>query len=236
MLAACCGQLQSWSRMPMLEGEQPERRRAGAAPRVYDPKATRRNIIDVATEEFARHGLSGARIDEIAARTKTSKRMIYYYFGDKAGLYLAVLEEAYRKVRAIEAGLDLEHMAPLEALKALVGFTFDYHNANEDFIRLVMIENIHHGQFLAKSKIIQELNVTAIDAIARLYERGVTCGLFRDGLDPIDIHWSISALCFFNVSNRATFSRIFRRDLAAREALAARRRDVIEMIVRFVAV
>jgi AcrR family transcriptional regulator len=209
--------------------------KAAAPTRVYDPASTKRDIIEVATEEFARHGLSGARIDEIAARTKTSKRMIYYYFGDKDGLYLAVLEEAYRGIRAIEAGLDLQQLGPVEALKKLVGFTFDYQNGNEDFIRLVMIENIHHGHYLEKSLIIQQLNVTAIDAVKRLYQRGVREGLFRKGLDPTDIHWSISALCFFNVSNRATFSRIFKRDMASAPALAARRRDVVDMIIRYVA-
>jgi AcrR family transcriptional regulator len=218
------------------ETEPPFARKSAApAARAYDPESTRRDILAVATDEFARNGLSGARIDEIAARTKTSKRMIYYYFGDKERLYLAVLEEAYRKIRAIEAGLDLERLRPVEALKKLVGFTFDYQNGNEDFIRLVMIENIHHGRYLDKSQIIQKLNVTAIDAVKRLYTRGVEEGLFRKGLDPIDIHWAISALCFFNVSNRATFSRIFKRDMASASALAARRRHAVDMIVRYLA-
>ena len=207
---------------------------SAASPRVYDAEATRRNIIAVATEEFARNGLAGARIDEIAARTATSKRMIYYYFKDKEGLYLTVLEEAYRRIRAIEATLDLEHLPPIEALKKLVRFTFDYQNANEDFIRLVMIENIHDAAYLGRSKVIQALNVTVIDAIRRLCERGVAEGVFREGLDPVDLHWSISALCFFNVSNRATFSRIFKCDMASPRALAARRAGIVDMILRHV--
>jgi AcrR family transcriptional regulator len=208
---------------------------ARARRRVQDPEGVRRDIIAVATEEFARHGLAGARIDEIAARTKTSKRMIYYYFGDKDGLYLAVLEAAYRKIRAIESGLNLENLAPAAALKQLVEFTFDYQNDHEDFIRLVMIENIHHGTFLKKSKVIQELNVTVIDAIKRIYERGLQEGTFRGGIDPVDLHWSISALSFFNVSNRATFSKIFDRDMASPHALALRRASVVETILRYVA-
>lgn len=202
--------------------------------RANDAEATRRNILEVATEEFARRGLSGSRIDEIAGRTKTSKRMIYYYFGDKEGLYLAVLESVYQKIREIEAGLDIENLEPAEGLKKLVEFTFDYQNENEDFVRLVMIENIHHGEFLAKSGVIRELNVTAIDSIRDIYERGVKKGLFRHGLDPVDIHWFISALCFFNVSNRSTFSKIFRSDLEPDEVLAARRNNVVEMILRYV--
>jgi AcrR family transcriptional regulator len=204
-----------------------------AGGRTQDPEGTQQNIIEVATREFAEYGLAGARIDEIAAKTKSSKRMIYYYFGDKEGLYLRVLEAAYSKVRAIEATLHLDDMEPLEALRRLVEFTFDHHNSNEPFIRLVMIENIHHGEYLARSKAIQGLNVTAIDTISRLYERGVKAGVFRRGLDPIDLHWQISALCFFNVSNRATFSKIFSRDLKSKKALAHLRRQTVETIERF---
>jgi AcrR family transcriptional regulator len=200
--------------------------------RVNDPEGTKRNIIEVATKEFAENGLSGARIDEIAAKTKSSKRMIYYYFGDKDGLYLKVLENAYSKVRATEATLELQDLSPVEALEKLVRFTFDHHNSNEAFIRLVMIENIHHGEYLAKSQVIQKLNVTAIDAVRQLYERGVEQRLFRPGLDPVELHWQISALCFFNVSNRATFSKIFKRDLGSKASLASLRDSVVEMIVR----
>jgi len=203
-------------------------------PRVPDPEGTRRNIIEVATEEFAENGLAGARIDEIAARTKASKRMIYYYFEDKDGLYLSVLETAYERVRSVEAKLDLDGLAPLDALMRLVRFTFDHHNSNEAFIRLVMIENIHHGEYLARSKVIQALNVTAIGTIARLYERGAREGIFRTAIEPLDLHWQISALCFFNVSNRATFSKIFGRDLSSKKAVDALRERTVEMIVRYV--
>ena len=208
--------------------------KAAAPGRVNDPEGTKRNIIEVALKEFAENGLSGARIDEIAAKTKSSKRMIYYYFGDKEGLYLKVLEEAYSRMRATEAKLDLQDLPPLDALKRLAGFTFDHHNSHEAFIRLVMIENIHHGEFLAKSQVIQKLNVTAIDTVRGLYDRGVKAGTFRPGLDPVDLHWQISALCFFNVSNRATFSKIFKRDLGSKKSLASLRAAVVEMIVRHV--
>src|SRR5215472_16399614 len=119
--------------------------------RERDPEATRRNILEIATEEFAEKGFSGARVDDIAARTNTSKRMIYYYFGDKEGLFVAVLERAYSRIRQIEAALELAQIEPESALRALVGFTFDYYNANESFVRLVMTENIHNGVHLARS-------------------------------------------------------------------------------------
>lgn len=202
--------------------------------RQQDPDGTRRDILETALKEFALNGLSGARIDEIAARTKSSKRMIYYYFGDKEGLYLRALESAYRTVREGENQLDTKGLPPREALKRLVEFTFDHHHSHEDFIRLVMIENIHNGQYLEQSEVIRGLNVTAIDHIASIYARGVSEGVFRPGLDPVELHWQVSALCFFNVSNRATFSKIFGRDFGSDAALKRLKNNVVEMVLGFV--
>lgn len=202
--------------------------------RTNDPARTMAGILEMATKEFAEKGLSGARIDAIADATRTSKRMIYYYYGSKEGLYLAVLEDAYRRMRTIEAELHLENLAPEAALRRLVEFTFDHHCGNEDFIRLVMNENIERGAYLAQSSMIQELNVPAIAAIQELYDRGVSQGVFRPGLDPTDIHASISALTFFTVSNQHTFGLIF-KDAPHRSAtLATRRANITEMVVRFV--
>jgi AcrR family transcriptional regulator len=229
------------ARGPLRKGKTPAPEAARRKPvdlrtatRTNDPARTMAGILEVATAEFAEKGLSGARIDEIAAATKTSKRMIYYYFGSKEGLYLAVLEESYRRMRSIEAELHLEDLPPEDALRRLVTFTFDHHHQNQDYIRLVMSENMERGAYLAQSKSIQELNVPAIQAIRRLYDRGVTQGVFRAGLDPIDIHASISALTFFNVSNQHTFGLIFKRDTRSTRAIAARRNSIIEMVVRFV--
>jgi len=207
---------------------------AAPAKRGYDAEASMADILRVATAEFADKGFSGARIDEIAAATRTSKRMIYYHFGSKEGLYLAVLEASYQRIREIEARLELEDLPPEDALRKLVAFTFDYQHDNEDFIRLVMNENIHRAEFLAQSKTVQQLNVTAIDSLRKLYERGVKAKVFRQGIDPIDLHMSISALCFFNVGNRHTFALIFKRDLMSPAALRARRDSIVEMVVRFV--
>ena len=204
------------------------------APRTNDPERTMADIIEVATHEFSEKGLAGARIDVIAEAMRTSKRMIYYYFESKEGLYVAVLEEAYRRMRAIEAELHLEDLPPEDALRKLVGFTVDYQLANPDFIRLVMTENIHRGEFLARSKSIQKLNVPAIEGLRRVYERGVADGVFRARLDPIDLHMSISALSVFNVANRHTFALIFKRNFDDPATLIARRDSIIEMVVRFV--
>jgi AcrR family transcriptional regulator len=210
----------------------PQKMRAGVR-RVNDPEATRSNIIAIATEEFAEKGFSGARVDEIAARTNTSKRMIYYYFQDKEGLFVAVLEQAYQRIRAIEASLDLAHLDPESAIKALVAFTFEYQTENEEFIRLVMVENIHRGVHLARSTVIHDLNVSVIDTLRDIYKRGRKAGVFRSGVDEIDLHMSISALCFFNVANRCTFSQIFKRDMQSPEALAHRREVVVDTILRY---
>jgi len=213
--------------------EKPGRK---ATSRTNDPARTMAGILEVATKEFAEKGLSGARIDAIADATRTSKRMIYYYFGSKDGLYVAVLEHAYRRMREIEAELHLENLEPVAALRRLVEFTFDHHSSNEDFIRLVMNENIERGAYLAQSKSIQELNVPAIAAIQELYDRGVAQGVFRPGLDATDIHASISALTFFTVSNQHTFGLIF-KDAPNRGAeVAARRANITEMVARFVLV
>ena len=230
---------------PVRPATAPRRRRAAKTAdaadtpaaetgRTNDPEATMADILDVATREFAAKGLAGARIDEIAAATRTSKRMIYYYFGSKEGLYVAVLEEAYRRIRHIETDMHLEDLEPETALRRLVAFTCDYQHSNPDFIRLVMNENMHHGEFLAQSRLIQQLNVPAINLLRSVYERGVREGVFRCGLDPIDLHMSISALSVFNVSNRHTFSLIFKHDFDDPAAIEARRDSIVEMIVRFV--
>jgi len=207
---------------------------ADTAGRTNDPERTMADILAVATREFADKGLAGARIDEIAAATRTSKRMIYYYYGSKEGLYVAVLEDAYRQMRAIESELHLQDMPPEDALRRLVGHTVDYQLAHPDFIRLVMTENIHRGQYLAQSSSIRALNVPAIEGLRGVYERGVQAGVFRAGLDPVDLHMSISALSVFNVANQHTFSLIFQRELDSPRALGARRDSIVEMVVRFV--
>ena len=168
------------------------RTRIGRRHRVNDPEGTRRNIVEVATREFAQKGYGGARVDAIAERTRTSKRMIYYYFGGKEGLYLAVLEEAYSSIRRTEATLDLERLPPEEALATLVAFTFDYQNAHPEFVRLVMNENILDGVHMARSKTIGRLNNAVIDVLHDLLARGRRAGVFRRDLDALEVHMTSS--------------------------------------------
>lgn len=191
-------------------------------------------ILSVASKEFAAKGLAGARIDEIAAATRTSKRMIYYYFGSKEGLYVAVLEAAYGRMRQIEADLHLSDLEPVEALKRLVEFTYDHHQSNEEFIRLVMSENVQRGEYLAQSKEIQKLNGSALQTIQDLYIRGLKKGVFKKSLTPLEIHSAISALTFFNVSNQHTFGLIFKGKTPQGKAQTLKKTQVVEMLMSYV--
>jgi AcrR family transcriptional regulator len=202
--------------------------------RAKNPEKTRANIIDVATAEFAERGLSGARVDQIAERTNTSKRMLYYYFGDKDGLYRAVLLSYYEKLRSSEVQLDLSHQSPLAALQALVEFTFDYHMKHADIVRLVMVENMHKGRHVAKLPQVMPINTSVLDAVADICERGAREGSMRTGLDNFDLYTTIAALCFFNVSNRYTFRAIFKHDMAQPKESDARRKSIWDVIHRFV--
>jgi AcrR family transcriptional regulator len=195
---------------------------------------TMADIMEVATDAFAREGLSGARIDEIAARTRTSKRMIYYHFGSKEALYLAVLEAAYRKLRSVELALDLEATRPDLALRQLVRSTFDHHHAHPDTVRIIMNENLHSGAYIKKSSVIQKLNVPAIDATRRILERGEKDGLFRRGIDPIELHMTISALSFHHVANRYSFSSVFNVDMTSKAAIQRRGEVIADLILAWV--
>jgi AcrR family transcriptional regulator len=199
-----------------------------------NPEAVKQDILRAAMRLFAENGLSGSRIDEIAALTKTSKRMIYYYFGDKEGLYSQALEAAYSRVRAGEERLDLAGLPPLEALDKLVSFTFDHHRKHPDFIRMVMIENIHNADYLKRSEMIRKLNLTAIDRLHRIIERGEREKAFREGLDPVALHWKISALSFFNVSNKPTFSTLFGSKLFSARGQQDLRQEVVDMVLYYV--
>src|SRR5882724_7803155 len=201
--------------------------------RKNDPERTRRDIVAVATEEFASEGYSGARVDTIAAKTRTSKRMIYYYFGGKEQLYLAVLEEAYRSIRTLEGRLDSEKYGAAEALRRLVDATFDHDERNPNFIRLVSIENIHRGRHLKRSAQLRELNSTIIATLKRILERGRAEGAFARDVDPVDLHLAISSYCFFRVANRHTFGSLFDRDLSNARVRNRNKQQIGDMVLAY---
>lgn len=196
---------------------------------------TRENILEVATREFADKGLAGARIDEIAERTASSKRMIYYYFGSKDELYRAVLERAYHRIREQEQQARFEDLPPDQALRAVIGHNFDYHYEHPEFVRLVMSENVHHGEHIAEIEGLRGRNRSAIDQLAAILEKGEEQGLFRAGIDPVDLHMTISALSFYNVSNRYTFLHNFGVDFTAPGTRARRREQIIQCVMAWVA-
>ena len=199
--------------------------------RAAEAEATKADILTIAREEFADKGLAGARIDEIANRTNTSKRMIYYHFASKEGLYRAVLEGEYSRISETEIALPIDQMSAEEALRANVRLTFDYHHDHPEFVRLVMNENIHYGAYIKGVSGISRRSESVARVLGEIIAKGRAEGVFRDDLDPIDLHMTISALCFYNVSNRYTFSEIFRRDLISDEAASRRREQVADIVV-----
>jgi AcrR family transcriptional regulator len=215
---------------PLDTGDGPARRK-----RKNDPEGTRRDILEIARQEFSQNGLSGARIDVIAERTRTSKHMIYYYFGSKEGLYRAVLEMAYAGIREREGELGLEGLEPAEALRRLVEVTFDYDATHPEFVNLVSMENLHHAQYIEHSEAIRDINAVIIKRLAKILERGVRQGVFRADVDAVDVHMAISSLCFFRVANRYTFKALFKRDLLSPRARAHHKRLIVAAILGMLA-
>jgi AcrR family transcriptional regulator len=201
--------------------------------RQRDPERTREEILDVALSEFARNGYAGARVDEIAARTRTTKRMLYYYFGSKEQLYIAVLERAYATARDAERQLDVDHLDPLSAIRTLAELTFDHHESHQDFISLVAIENVHRAEFIVRSPALAELSTPAVAVIARILERGRETGAFPRHVEAIDVHMMISAFCFFRVSNRHTFGALFGVDMLDPARRGQYRRMIGDMVVSY---
>jgi len=201
------------------------------ASRRRDAERTRSDILAIATAEFAANGFDGARVDEIAALTQTTKRMIYYYFGSKEGLYLEVIEGAYHVIRELEQSLDVGDLEPVDALRRLAETTFDHHTTHRDFVRLVATENIQRAEHLSRSTEISDLNRTAIATLSRVIDRGVELGVFRADVDALDVHAAISSYAFFHVANRYTFRVIFNRDLLDPDRSDHNRRIAGDLVV-----
>ena len=178
----------------MAKAAVPERRR--------DADRTRQDILDVATREFAERGFAGGHVDDIAERTRTTKRMIYYYFGSKEQLFVAVLERAYAEIREAEQTIDVDHLDPIAAIRRLAELTFDHHEAHPYFTRLVAIENIHRAEHIAGREDFAGQNSPAIELIERILERGYADGSFTRRIDAVDLHMMISAFCVFRMANR----------------------------------
>src|SRR5262245_29749844 len=199
-----------------------------------DSAKTRKRILAAAKAEFATNGLDGARVDVIARRARTNKQMLYHYFGGKEALFTATLEQAWSDIRAAEGELSLDALDPLDALKSHVTFTWTYYLANPEFITLVNSENLHRARHIKSSRPIRDLNRPFIDRMRRLLDRGATTGVFRPGIDPVQVHITIAAIGYYYVTNRFTGSIVFERDLMAKKALAERLAFNISTILRLV--
>jgi len=213
---------------PHATGPEAARPRPGR-----DAGQTRRDILAAAAAEFSDKGYAGARVDDIAARTRSTKRMIYYYFGGKEGLYAAVLEEAYGGMRDAEGAIRLDDLPPVEAVRRLVETTFDHHAAHPEFVRLVSGENIEAARTVMASPTIRARNAAVVGTVAALLRRGEDEGAFRPGVDPLDLHMLISGFCFYRVSNRHTLGAIFGEDPVAPPRAEAHRRMIVEAVLGY---
>jgi AcrR family transcriptional regulator len=207
------------------------KRARGSGPR--DPERTSASILAAAVAEFTEKGYAGARIDAIAERSGANKRMIYHYFGDKDGLYMAVLESAYVGIRSAEAELHLADLEPVEAIERLVGFTWDYFIAHPEFLSILSTENLHRAKFLKKSKRILQLHSPLVSVISDVLKRGAERGVFRSDADPVYVYVSIASLGIFYLSNRWTLSTIFTRDLTAQPEIRAWGRHIAAVILGY---
>lgn len=201
--------------------------------RPRDADRSQAAILLAAREEFAGHGLAGARMDRIAERADVNKRLIYYYFGSKDDLFLAVLEGVYADIRTAEQQLHLDAVEPVEAVRRLVSFTWHYYLEHPEFITLLNSENLHRAEHLRRSERIQQMNSPLVQLLDGVLERGRREGVFRAGVDPIQLYISIASLCYFYLSNNHTLSAIFGRDLRAPKAMAQRLSHMTELVLGY---
>ena len=203
-------------------------------PRARDADATKARILAAAKSEFARLGLAGARVDEIAERANANKRMIYHYFGSKEDLFQVVLEEAYLDIRSAEQGLNLDHLAPREALQTLVRFTWNYYLDNPEFITLVNSANLHRGRHLERSERLRTASRRFVAMVRGILDRGVAAGVFRDGIDAVQLNITIAAIGYYYLTNRFTGGILFERDFMTKKALGQRLDFNIDTVMRLV--
>ncbi len=209
----------------------PAKRSGDTVPQRRDPVATRKKLLTAARLEFARHGFAGARVDEIAERAGVNKQLVYHYFGDKDALYLAVLEWVYADIREQERQLNLEGLPPEKAIRKLIEASFDYLAANPDFIVLLNDENRGGARHVRGSTRLEAMHSPLVKSVSHILHEGVRTGVFRKGIDPIQLYISIAGLSYFYLSNTPTLSAIFGKDLSSRAARRARRRHVADLVL-----
>jgi TetR/AcrR family transcriptional regulator len=210
----------------------PAKRSGDTVPQRRDPVATRKKLLTAARLEFAKHGLAGARVDEIAMRAGVNKQLVYHYFGDKDALYLAVLEWVYEDIREQERRLNLEGLPPDKAIRRLIEASFDHLAANPDFIVLLNDENRGGARHVRGSTRLEAMHSPLVKSVSHILHEGVRSGVFRKGIDPIQLYISIAGLSYFFFSNTPTLSAIFGKDLSSRAQRRARRRHVVDLVLQ----
>jgi len=198
-----------------------------------NPARNQERILKAATGEFARFGLGGARVDRIAARAGANKRMLYYYYGNKEDLFLAVLEASYARIRRAEMGLHLLDLDPVQGMRRMVEFTWNYYLKHPEFLTLLNSENLHRARHLKRSRDIAAMHSPLIALLRDLLLRGERAGRFKKGVDPVQLYISIAALGYFYLSNRHTLSTIFERDLLAPKSKAERLKHMTELVLGY---
>ena len=201
--------------------------------RARDADRTQQALLDAATVEFAQCGLEGARIDCIAERAGVNKRLIYYYFGGKDELFFAVLRRTYAGIREAERALDLVSAKPVDAIRRLIEFTWHYYLEHPEFLSLLNSENLCEARHLKDSQDIIDLNSPLLEWLGQVLERGRVEGVFRGGVDPIQLYLSIAGQAYFYLSNKHTLSTSFGRDLMSPRALAERLSHMTEMVLGY---
>ena len=202
--------------------------------RTRDADRTQQQILRAAMVEFSAAGLGGARIDAIAERAGVNKKLIYYYYGSKDALFLAVMEQTYADIREAERELHLQALPPVEAVRRLVAFTWEHYLAHPEFLTLLNSENLHQARHLKQSTRVREMNSPLIQTLGEVLERGRREGLFRGGVDPLQLYISIAGLAYFYLSNNHTLSAIFGRDLMAPKALNQRLSHITDVVLGYV--
>jgi len=210
----------------------PSDRLSGTRPRPRDPAATRRKLLAAARQEFARNGLAGARVDEIAARAGVNKQLVYHYFGDKDALYLAVLEGVYEEIREQEYKLNLEGLPPRDAIKKLIEASFDHLATHPHFIVLLNDENRGGALHVQSSRRLEAMHSPLVSMVSRILRDGERAGIFRKGVNPVQLYISIAGLSYFFFSNTPTLSAIFRKDFSSRTARRSRRKHVVDLVLQ----
>jgi AcrR family transcriptional regulator len=219
--------LRSPGRRPAAPGRKPGVRELAA-------QETQDSILRAATRIFAKHGFSGGRIDQISLAAKSHDRMIYYYFGSKEGLYIAVLESLYRRFNEAESALKLDEERPEQALVAVIGFMWDYYQRNPEFITLLNDENLHRGKHISKSMRASDYSSPAIQILASVLAHGERQKVFRTGLSARDVYLMIAGMNYFYLSNRFTLSSFLGEKLESPPALSHWHQTVVDAVLRFV--